>query len=116
MSDLPAAAAAWAEADSDWEEKKRRDSLERRASASSLALSHWAMWRVEVDDVAVGPAEDALDVVEPWPIRSRRFFRCVFQKFLISLSVLPGSCDAIVDHLFKILQQNALLEIIRKKF
>lgn len=105
MSDLPAAA-AWAEAESDWE-KKRRDSLERRASASSLALSHWAMWRVEVDDVAVGPAEEELHVVEPWPMR---FFRCVFQKFLISLSVLPCSCDAIVDHLFKVSQQNPLLE------
>lgn len=28
-----------------------------------------------------------------------RFFRCVFHKFLISLSVLPGSCEAIVAHL-----------------
>lgn len=27
------------------------------------------------------------------------FFKCVFQTFFISLSVLPGKCDAICDHL-----------------
>ncbi|WVZ92405.1 hypothetical protein U9M48_038475 [Paspalum notatum var. saurae] len=33
------------------------------------------------------------------PIWMRRFLRCVFQKFLISLSVRPGRCVAIADHL-----------------
>jgi len=33
------------------------------------------------------------------PIWMSRFLRCVFQKFLISLSVRPGRCVAITDHL-----------------
>lgn len=77
--------------------------MERWASASSLALAHCAIWRAasDVSGVTSNPlgAEEGSWVWGSMPIESRRFFRWVFHKFLISLSVLPGSCDAIAAHL-----------------
>lgn len=86
--------------------EKSRDSRERRASASSLALSHWARWRVAGEGAAdgeegTGPEGEVegLWVVGSRPILRNRFLRWVFQKFLISLSVRPGNWKAIDDHL-----------------
>lgn len=85
---------------------KSEDSLESRASASSRALSHCAMWRV------VGDAGAVEDEQREWkgswvcgsiPMQRSRFLRWVFHKFLISLSVLPGSWEAIEAHLQRLL-------------
>lgn len=73
---------------------KSDDSLESRASASSRALSHCAMWRVVGDAGAVEDEQRELKgscVCGSMPMHRRRFLRWVFHKFLISLSVLPGS-------------------------
>lgn len=70
---------------------------ERRASASSLAISNWdmcLMWELWGHPSDVGACVEGSS-----PTLTSFFFRCVFQKFLTSLSVLPGNCAAIEDHL-----------------
>lgn len=44
----------------------------------------------------------------------RRFFRCVFHTFLISLSVLPGNLDAMIDHLY--VRINSIIKNLIQKY
>ncbi|MFS7925280.1 hypothetical protein Hanom_Chr04g00282811 [Helianthus anomalus] len=64
------------------------------------------MWRVDGDAGGrfSGPTNGEDMVVSSWvcgsiPMDKRRFLKCVFHRFLISLSVLPGICAAIAAHL-----------------
>ena len=81
------------------------DALENLDSASSLAFSHCALclMRAKATDFSgsVGLASVVIGarVEGSSPIFKRRFFRLVVQKFLISLSVLPGSCEDMEDHM-----------------
>lgn len=75
------------------EERSIDDSIDKRASPSSLKLSHCTVWRVEGNSdfrVLGSQSEGDREVCSILPVERRRFLRWVFQKFLISLSVLPG--------------------------
>uniref|UniRef100_A0A804NR56 Uncharacterized protein n=1 Tax=Zea mays TaxID=4577 RepID=A0A804NR56_MAIZE len=94
------------------------DSRASRASASRRAFSHCAMWlrlAAALADlsfvVPVRVPQVDLWVTGSIPILASLFLRCVFQWFLISLSVRFGRCVAMADHLKQYHETKVYFEI-----